>query len=54
VSKLGILRFGTFKWKGSGKDRPMEAIDGSVYNSKIDYVNKEDISKIKGMFSKKI
>jgi len=53
LAKLGIFRFGAFKWKGSGKDRPIEAIDSGAYNSEIDYVNKEDVTKIKEKFFKK-
>lgn len=47
LRKLGILRYGSYSWKGKGKDRPIEAIMDDVYDSKKDLIHKDDVEKVK-------
>jgi hypothetical protein len=52
LRKLGILRYGSYSWKGKGKDRPIEAIMDDVYDSKKDLVHKGDIKEMKDAMTK--
>lgn len=44
LHKLGVVRGGSYKWKGNAKDRPIEAIMDNVYDKEKDLVYKEDFS----------
>ncbi len=45
LHKLGIIRSGSYSWKGSAKDRPIQAIMDNVYDKKKDLVSKDDVKK---------
>ena len=47
LHKLGIIRGGAYKWKGSGKDRPIQAIMDNVYDTEKDLMHKEDFKQNK-------
>ena len=49
LRKLGILRSGSYSWKGNAKDRPIEAIMDDVYDGEKDLINKQDLVKSKSM-----
>jgi len=53
LRKLGIIRAGSYSWKGDAKDRPIEAIMDNVYDSKKDLITKKDIKKVKEKISTK-
>ena len=47
LRKLGIFRSGSYKWSGDAKDRPIEAIDDDVMDSKKDLTFSKDFNKKK-------
>jgi len=41
LRKLGIIRFGSYEWKGKAKDKPIEAIMDNVYDENKDLIKKK-------------
>jgi len=52
LHKLGVVRGGSYSWKGDAKDRPTQAIMGDVYDTEKDLIHhkksgESDVSSIK-------